>query len=106
MSDFFRFSIQFARPELFARCVNALGRAYPISTLNVAGVNLTEIDCVNALSRAYPISTIIITEKPIDEISCVNALSRAYPISTVPFQKPFKISGFRSHFQGVIVRKF
>ena len=81
MSDFFRFSIQFARLELFARCVNALGRAYPISTLNVAGVNLTEIDCVNALSRAYP-------------------------ISTVPFQKPFKISGFRSHFQGVIVRKF
>ena len=62
--------------------VNALGRAYPISTLNVAGVNLTEIDCVNALSRAYPISTAHCDKYNAINGKCVNALSRAYPIST------------------------
>ncbi|MDE7319054.1 MAG: hypothetical protein K2N46_04900, partial [Lachnospiraceae bacterium] len=61
---------------------------------------------VNALGRAYSISTAI-TKKTLPKgRKSVNALSRAYPISTVPFQKPFKINGFRARFQGVIVRKF
>ena len=61
--------------------------------------------CVNALHRAYPISTFIKFIKG-EHFMCVNALHRAYPISTVPFKKPYKINGFRDRFQGVIVRKF
>ena len=41
-----------------------------------------EIYCVNALSRAYPISTICLEKLNLNLVTCVNALSRAYPIST------------------------
>ena len=62
--------------------------------------------CVNALNRAYPISTLCQYERSSRWMVCVNALGRAYPISTVSLPKPFKINGFRVRFQGVIVRKF
>ncbi len=38
--------------------------------------------CVNALHRAYPISTFIKFIKG-EHFMCVNALHRAYPISTI-----------------------
>ena len=37
-------------------CVNALNRAYPISTIDETKLTLLP-SCVNALTRAYPIST-------------------------------------------------
>ncbi len=37
-------------------CVNALNRAYPISTIDETKLTLLP-SCVNALNRAYPIST-------------------------------------------------
>ena len=37
-------------------CVNALIRAYPIST-GKKGEDMKKVSCVNALIRAYPIST-------------------------------------------------
>ena len=86
-------------------CVNALNRAYPISTLCQYERSSRWMVCVNALNRAYPISTLKALKK-IVVTCCVNALGRAYPISTVSLPKPFKINGFRARFQGVIVRKF
>ena len=86
-------------------CVNALPRAYPISTF-IKFIKGEHFMCVNALHRAYPISSSPLKRWNKFWKQCVNALHRAYPISTVPFKKPYKINGFRDRFQGVIVRKF
>ena len=87
-------------------CVNALSRAYPISTDDGKGNGDPEqhvCQCPKSgLSHFYE------KNEGIDnQISgCVNALSRAYPISTVSLKKPAKINGFQTRFQGVIIRIF
>ena len=63
--------------------VNALGRAYPISTASSCTTVKAEKCCVNALNRAYPISTWSTTTPALLARRCVNALNRAYPISTI-----------------------
>ena len=57
-----------------------------------------EDECVNALSRAYPISTALRQVQRHQRKIRVNALSRAYPISTVSLKKPAKINGFQTRF--------
>ena len=78
-------------------CVNALSRAYPISTSGGSSIIKKHI-CVNALSRAYPISTALRQVQRHQRKIRVNALSRAYPISTVSLKKPAKINGFQTRF--------
>ena len=70
-----------------AGCVNALGRAYPISTNNDTQNTTTSAQCVNALGRAYPISTSTTTPAKYTRNTGVNALGQAYPISTSSWWK-------------------
>ena len=111
-------------------CVNALTRAYPIST-DEGNPNPDDVIEVcqcpySGLSHFYvepeepPVEPEELYQCPYLGLSHfyealqtneklrrrVNALGRAYPISTVSLPKPFKINGFRVRFQGVIVRKF
>ncbi len=93
------------RMRTFGDCVNALHRAYPISTRCVGINSLAKV----IVSMPYiGLIPFLLVKKTVtvDTDRCVNALHRAYPISTVPFKKPYKINGFRDRFQGVIVRKF
>ena len=97
-----------SKRELRRICVNALWRAYSISTSNELAVTREGDDvvsmpcggltpflpdvlansylcigyCVNALWRAYSISTILNGQEHIFIPTCVNALWRAYSIST------------------------
>ena len=88
-------------------CVNALNRAFPISTqeqkediMTIKSVSMPLIglspflliyqispnlstEGVNALNRAFPISTSSASKTSTATISCVNALNRAFPISTM-----------------------
>ena len=69
-------------------------------------VNSEKYYCVNALNRAFPISTKFWWSGCNCKFYCVNALNRAFPISTVSLKKPAKINGFRVRFYGVIIRIF
>ena len=67
--------------QLRQSCVNALGRATPISTVFQI-LNRRQTPSVNALGRATPISTNDMSVYTVNATDCVNALGRATPIST------------------------
>ena len=72
----------YSRAEETPYCVNALYRAFSIST-DPETDSRNGKECVNALYRAFSISTmkcVNILEKE----ECVNALYRAFSISTLP----------------------
>ena len=57
-----------------------------------------ELSSVNALWRAYTISTKMTIVEAREMFGGVNALWRAYTISTLPPQKPFIYAGFQPQF--------
>ena len=68
--------------DISYKCVNALCRAFFISTVLFLYPKIKEETCVNALCRAFFISTTQTTTKNANTTSCVNALCRAFFIST------------------------
>ena len=81
----------------FGRCVNALRRAYTISTYGISEKWVPTAWCQCPLAGLYhfyePKPDF---ERPDDP--GVNALRRAYTISTLPPQKPFIYAGFQPRF--------
>ena len=89
-SDFLHFYCHHLETKrLGLLCVNALSRAYPISTL-LRFCDEGEEGGVNALYRAYSISTNRGNLWKSGAWNCVNALYRAYSISTVSLKNLVK----------------
>ena len=81
-------------------CVNALTRAYPIST-EQPEIIVTPTPCVNALTRAYPISTSARTWTWARTWTCVSMpLLGLIPFLRYPFQNPLKSMVSGSVFRG------